>query len=312
MSHHATNWAIQQRGLPPATKLVLWYLADRHNPDFGCFPSQEQLAEDAEMSRSSVCNHLRRLQEMGLIRRQQRIDPKTRRQQSTRYILGFEKDFAQGPSPDFGHGADDAAPGTEVEQALEPCPDIAHGAVSKSESEPCPNSSESRVQILDTNPVREPLREPVKEEGAQARFRSVFSEGFWEALLQALGFHLDAELPDWWQGEKAKAHVLRWHDELGLSEDVILTIAAASRRYQPEPPEGPKALDRLMKRARGSRKAEPQAQRQATEQEKLAFFAEWLNGDRPLPSSAISGSVRDALLAAGLVTPERMRERGIR
>ncbi|SEG14890.1 hypothetical protein SAMN05421751_11282 [Jhaorihella thermophila] len=41
MSHYATTWAIRQRGLKPATKLVLWYLADRHNPDYGCFPSQE-------------------------------------------------------------------------------------------------------------------------------------------------------------------------------------------------------------------------------------------------------------------------------
>jgi hypothetical protein len=34
MSHRATNWAIQQRGLAPATKLVLWHLCDRHNPDY--------------------------------------------------------------------------------------------------------------------------------------------------------------------------------------------------------------------------------------------------------------------------------------
>ena len=35
MSHKATVWAIQQRGLKPATKIVLWFLCDRHNPDFG-------------------------------------------------------------------------------------------------------------------------------------------------------------------------------------------------------------------------------------------------------------------------------------
>jgi hypothetical protein len=39
MSHEATNWAIQQRGLKPTTTIVLWHLCDRHNPDFGCFPS---------------------------------------------------------------------------------------------------------------------------------------------------------------------------------------------------------------------------------------------------------------------------------
>ena len=40
MSHKATVWAIQQRGLKPATKIVLWFLCDRHNPDFGCFPTR--------------------------------------------------------------------------------------------------------------------------------------------------------------------------------------------------------------------------------------------------------------------------------
>jgi len=43
MSHKATVWAIQQRGLKPATKIVLWFLCDRHNPDFGCFPTQARL-----------------------------------------------------------------------------------------------------------------------------------------------------------------------------------------------------------------------------------------------------------------------------
>ena len=33
MSHAATNRAILQRGLKPATKIVLWFLCDRHNPD---------------------------------------------------------------------------------------------------------------------------------------------------------------------------------------------------------------------------------------------------------------------------------------
>ena len=48
MSHKATLWAIEQRGLKPTTKIVLWHLCDRFNPDFGCFPSQARLAEDCE------------------------------------------------------------------------------------------------------------------------------------------------------------------------------------------------------------------------------------------------------------------------
>ena len=62
MSHFATNWAILQRGLKPATKIVLWHLCDRHNPDFGCFPTQARLATDCEISRSALNDHLRKLE----------------------------------------------------------------------------------------------------------------------------------------------------------------------------------------------------------------------------------------------------------
>ena len=131
MSHRATNWAIQQRGLAPATKLVLWHLCDRHNPDYGCFPSQDQLAADAEISRASLNVHLDKLEQAGLIRRERRIDDDTKRQRTTRYFLGFEEGFALKPCPDSGHGSTPA---------------------------PCPDFAKSRVQNLDTNPVS---KEPV-------------------------------------------------------------------------------------------------------------------------------------------------------
>ena len=91
MSHVATNWAINQRGLKPATKIVLFYLADRHNPDYGCFPSQKTLAEDAEMSERSVRDHLDILEQKGLIQRISEQDGG--KFKSTRYILEFEPDF---------------------------------------------------------------------------------------------------------------------------------------------------------------------------------------------------------------------------
>lgn len=74
MSHDATNWAIKQRGLKPTTKLVLWHLADRHNPDFGCFPRQDTLAADVEISRSTLNEHLAILEQKRLIRRETRTD----------------------------------------------------------------------------------------------------------------------------------------------------------------------------------------------------------------------------------------------
>lgn len=93
MSHKATNWAIEQRGLKPIAKVLLWRLADRHNPDFGCFPDQASLAHDCEISRASVNRYLAELEERGLIRREQRIHPDTKKQMTTRYVLAFEDDF---------------------------------------------------------------------------------------------------------------------------------------------------------------------------------------------------------------------------
>ena len=46
--------------------------------------------------------------------------------------------------------------------------------------------------------------------------------------------------------------------------------------------------------------------------EKAAFYADLVNSDRFLPANTISNSIRDAILAKGLVTAERLRERGVR
>lgn len=73
MSYKALSWALQQKDLKPATKIVLICLADRHNPDYGCFPSIAKIAEDAEMSQKSVFTHLSKLEKAGLIARTGRI-----------------------------------------------------------------------------------------------------------------------------------------------------------------------------------------------------------------------------------------------
>ena len=138
MSHKATVWAIQQRGLKPATKIVLWFLCDRHNPDFGCFPTQARLADDAEMSISALNEHLAKLQELRLIHRVRVQDPHTHKRLATRYILGFEDGFPPEPTPETADGFS----GTEGEQASDPTPESGHGAISGFSAKPSPESGD--------------------------------------------------------------------------------------------------------------------------------------------------------------------------
>jgi hypothetical protein len=345
MSHEATNWAIRQRGLKPTTKIVLWHLCDRFNPDYGCFPSQVRLAEDCEISRSTLNEHLGHLEAAGLLRRVPRIHPVTKRQMPTRYILGFEPSFAPDdpdPCPETGHGDfslddiahDGAKSGDEALDLPEPCPETGHGrhdrAVSGFDPDPCPENAPSRVRNPDTNPVREPLSKPVKEEEG-ARAREAISEEFFGELVRALGLDPTA-LPGWWQGWPPREHVRRWRDDLGLDEEAIFAVAEASRRDHPEPPDGPKALDRAMQRAsqrlkqtgaavakKGAAPSNGETRRRKrndgprpSDDELAAFYAEIVNSDKYLPPGMIGTAMCHAMLERGLVTPERLRERGVR
>ena len=324
MSHKATNWAIQQRGLKPATKIVLWFLCDRHNPDFGCFPTQARLAEDAEMSVSALNAHLAKLEELRLIHRVRSHDPRTHKRQATRYILGFEESFPQEPTPE----TIDGVLGTEKEQHANPTPDSGHGidakAISGFSPKPSPDFAQSHLRNPDTNLVREPLSKPVKEEeDAQARNSSF--EIFFAELLGALGFAADASLPAWWQGEPARLHIRRWSEELGLSEDRIIEVATETRQDHPRPPDGPKALDRFMERAArrdaqmaatgrtqtAKRSRKGQGKPPPNPDELATFYAAKVNSDEYLPASMISNAMCAAMLERGLVTAKRLRARGV-
>ena len=145
MSHVATNWAINQRGLKPATKIVLFYLADRHNPDYGCFPSQKTLAEDAEMSERSVRDHLDILEQKGLIQRTSEQDGG--KFKSTRYILAFEADFQR-----------QDLPVTSGKNEHPPAAKSADGKICRRQNLPTAKSAGHQRQNLPPNLVKEPCK----------------------------------------------------------------------------------------------------------------------------------------------------------
>lgn len=68
MSHYMTALAMQQTGLKPATKIVLYWIADHYNHETGaCFPSHKRLADLCEMTRQSVITHISILKEQGFL-----------------------------------------------------------------------------------------------------------------------------------------------------------------------------------------------------------------------------------------------------
>lgn len=153
MSHDATNWAVKVRGISPAEARVLWHLADCHNPIFGCFPTQEYLAENCEMDERSIRRQLYSLRDKGHINWVEQRERNKRR--ANRYSLAFEPGFKpaeQGENPEIEpdkmSGSDEATTGQEG--ILEP--DISDGL--------------NRTQESAIEPVREPVKEPVKERGS--------------------------------------------------------------------------------------------------------------------------------------------------
>lgn len=146
MSHIATSWlASLDPAIVSASEFrVLFHLCDCHNPSKGCFPSQEYLRRHAAVSNGTVNNALNSLEEKGLLERVKRFDEKTRRQRSTHYILGFEIERSQAPTPNIGDGA-----------------------VSKSDAEPSPKNGQSRLQPIGDKPVKEPLKNHARGEKAK-------------------------------------------------------------------------------------------------------------------------------------------------
>ncbi|MGY6704907.1 helix-turn-helix domain-containing protein [Roseinatronobacter sp.] len=281
MSREATGWAGKQKGLKPATWRVLMNLADRHNPDYGCFPDQGRIAADCEMSRRSVNNHLERLVQMGLIRRERRINPKTRKQMSTRYILGFEDDFTQ-----------------------EPCANTAHGIDQK----PCAKNDQSRVQNLHTNLVREPVSTtkdfPAETPDPALRCLNACGPGLSEYSRSVIR-DTDEVIHGWIEaGADLEADVLPvLRERTATARDRVIrtwdyfTQAVRARQTRRE-----------AQAARAGKNAEKQHVRSAApDSDHVAYLARWINSGARVPPSAVTNTQRDALLARGLVSEAQLR-----
>lgn len=200
MSHRAVHWAMEQRDLRPSTWRVLMLLADRHNPDHGCFPSLELLAHDCGMSRRSVQDQLGELEKRGLIRIE-KMPRQAGRLPSNRYRLACEPDFGKATSQ-----AETAGKGAEKT----PSAKFAQG---KSTSTPWAKSRRNLGQNLPPNLVREPVKKPRTEPERQAlSCIEVTEEGLglsrWTCWLAAHGLPPLADIPAFRRGAMRGGYML--------------------------------------------------------------------------------------------------------
>ena len=88
MSMYLTAAAFKLKVGNPLRKLVLLKLADNANDDGECFPSYQRIADDCEISRSSVINHIAWLESAGIISKKERFNSVTN--SSNIYKMNFE------------------------------------------------------------------------------------------------------------------------------------------------------------------------------------------------------------------------------
>jgi hypothetical protein len=166
MSHKATNWLadINPKDLTNAEFRILFVLCDCHNPSAGCFPKQSYIMAKTGRGSSSVNDALTGLEGKGFIRREQRTNPKTGKREATRYILGFEMEGAQEPSPNSGDGSR----GSKPEQTGAPTPNSGDGSISGFSADPSPVFGQNHLRKTGVVYKEEPVKEPVKEPCAAA------------------------------------------------------------------------------------------------------------------------------------------------
>jgi hypothetical protein len=85
-SWDALAWASRQRTGGPGPKALLLSLAKRADESWSCYPGQDTLADETEQSVRTVRDQLKKLEELGLIRRESRGRPGGGRT-SDRYFL---------------------------------------------------------------------------------------------------------------------------------------------------------------------------------------------------------------------------------
>jgi len=139
--------AMQTKVGNPLRKLVLIKLADNANDKGECWPSHQHIADQCEISKRSVINHINALVDMNLLRIENRF--KNNEKQSNIYYLNL------GSAGDALPSAGDALP-----SAGDALPSAGDALPSAGDALP-PSAGDAHRTSHSFEPIKEPVNEPV-------------------------------------------------------------------------------------------------------------------------------------------------------
>lgn len=296
------NWALEQRHLKPAPWRVLVMLADRHNKDtLRVDPEQALLAHDCNMSRSTVNRHLDDLEQSGLLVRVPRLNPVTKKQLPTFYILQINFDCP----PDIENAVSDYR--TRVAQVQNGntekhrVPNSVTVAVSQKQLIPCPKNDDSRVSNPDTNLVKEPVIEPC------APLPAAHSLDEFEDLAE----RFTTVFPRSGNFEQVKVNL---RQAIGAGADPTHILASAKRYAAEQDGNQPRYIaypENWLAKGRWADFAMPVAKGDIDAQVD-ARWVEWIKGNRQGVARHVSQTKALDLISRDLVTAAECAAAGIR
>ncbi|MFT4149213.1 MAG: hypothetical protein QM656_03375 [Paracoccaceae bacterium] len=290
MSITVTMQVRERRVGSPTKKAVLIRMADSASDDgTGIWISKSRMADELEMGRRTVQDAVVALLNDGLI-----VETGTR-SRSNGYTVEYRINMK-------------ALAALELVRPPEPVPEepeelpqettCAGAAHVRQPHMPCAGAAQQSVREPHINRQTTVLKPPPLAVADDFDLDRFIAE-----LATAVG--IGGPVPRSWDGSRGRRHIAGWLERLTPSE--VLDRAAASRRQHPEPPATPQALDGFMVNPIAAK-----AQPRAGKAEVLRWKAELVNGDGFIPPSLIGASDPAAMVAAGLVTVERLAARGIR
>lgn len=217
----SVKWMAQVWESGPEDKaelIVLLALADFADDAGNCWPSMISIGRKARMSERNARRVVRQLEADGYVE----TVPGGGRMGCSQYRLNPDKMSVNSPRK----------PGQNVRP--------------KNPDKMSPPRTK-RAENPDTAMSAEPSRTVIKQEQQCASAREPISpDDFLRDVMAACGVK-GHPIPAYWMPPASTIHVMRWVTDLGLSRAEVLQVAEAGRLRFPDPPNGPKALDRRMR-----------------------------------------------------------------